>query len=139
MQTPALFHSILSRFKASPRQLFLVDALGASVTAFLTGVVLAHFEAYIGMPRNVLYPLAMVACVFAVYSFSCYFFSGKKWRPLLRGIAAANVLYCCVTLALAAAWYTSLTALGWCYFLGEMLVVGCLVWVEWRVSKAPLS
>lgn len=126
--------SLVNQLIANPRQLFLIDGLGALLTAFFLAVILAKFEAHFGMPRNVLYPLAIVACIFAIYSMSCYFFLPVHWRPYLKVIALANLTYCCLTLALVIFHYQSLMVLGLLYFLLELVVVGALIYIELRVA-----
>ncbi len=45
-----------------PKQLFLLDAFGALLSAFFLGFVLVKYQVYIGMPENVLYILALIPC-----------------------------------------------------------------------------
>ena len=82
------------------------------------------------MPRKVLYPLSVLACVYAIYSLCCYWFAAKKWRPFLIVIAVANLMYCCITIALVVLFYYALTVLGVIYFVGEILVIIGLVYIE---------
>jgi hypothetical protein len=132
--------SILKGLISSPKKLFLIDGLGACLTAFLLGGVLSRFEATFGMPRNILYFLSILACVFAAYSLACHFFVGKNWPPFLRAIAWANLLYCCLTFGLVVALYKSLSVLGIAYFLGELFVMGILIFIEFfAVSPKRLS
>ncbi|MCB9038886.1 MAG: hypothetical protein H6557_19915 [Lewinellaceae bacterium] len=114
----------------SPRKLFLIDGLGALLSAFLLGVVLVQWEHIFGMPPRVLYPLAAIAGAFAVYSLSCHWFPTQNHGPFLKGIAIANLLYCCLTLGLVVYWYPQLTALGVIYFLVEIGIVCSLAIVE---------
>jgi hypothetical protein len=55
-------------------KIFLFDAGGAFLASFMLGVVLTNFQEHIGMPKEVLIPLAITALVFCIYSLSCYFF-----------------------------------------------------------------
>lgn len=126
---------ILDRLTLNPKSLFLIDGLGAFLTAFLTGVILRKFEDNFGMPQKHLIILSILACIFAVYSMSCYFFVGKKWRIFLRVIAIANLLYCLLTAVLVMYLYQQLTILGVIYFVTEILIVIALVYVEWSVSS----
>ena len=121
---------------AKPRQLFLIDALGALLSAFLLGVVLVTFEPIFGMPVDVLYCLALVAVVFAVFSFFYYLWNPKNWPSFLKIIAISNVIYCAVTMGLVIYLYAQLTALGVLYFILEVLVILSLVRVEWKVADA---
>lgn len=113
-------------------RLFLIDGLGASVSAFFLGVVLIRFENTFGMPRSVLYFLALLPCIFAIYSFGCYFFVKGNHRSYLRGVAVANLLYCVLTIGLVIFHFESLTLLGLLYFFIELIVIVLLVSVELR-------
>jgi hypothetical protein len=116
-------------------KLFLIDAVGALLTAFLLGVVLSNFQYYFGMPKEILKPLAITAFIFCIYSFSCYFLLKRNWRSFLKAIALANLLYCLCTSILIVLFFEDLTILGLVYFIGEIAVVGILVFVELSVVK----
>ena len=117
-----------------PRTLFLIDGLGAMLSAIFLGVVLVKLEHYFGMPKNVLYGLASVACIFAVYSLTNHFCFPENWRFYLKGIATANFVYCLVTLSLAIYYSKALTSLGIFYFLAEVMVIIGLVMIEWKTA-----
>lgn len=119
----------------NPKGLFLIDGLGALLTAFLVGIVLRMFEDAFGMPSKFLDFLSVLGGVFAIYSISCYLFVPKNWRIFLRVIAIANLLYCLLTAVLVILLYQQLTILGVIYFIGEILIVIALVYVEWSVSS----
>ncbi|MEL6140721.1 MAG: hypothetical protein AAFU67_03805, partial [Bacteroidota bacterium] len=53
---------ILAYTTTHPKQLFLIDGLGATLTAICLGVVLTRLESLFGMPRTILIPLSLVAC-----------------------------------------------------------------------------
>ena len=126
---------MLDYITKNPRQLFLIDGLGAMLTAFLTGIVLVYFESFFGMPKSILVPLALVACGFAIYSLTCYFLKPKNWQFYLKNIAIANLLYCCVTAACLVFYYSQLSIFGWLYFIGEILIVVSLAMFELRMTK----
>lgn len=52
------------------KQLFFIDGVGAVVSALMLGTILPAVNSYIGMPVLVLHYLGLLACVFAIYSFS---------------------------------------------------------------------
>ncbi len=133
------FRLFYEQLALNPRKLFLVDSAGALLTAFLTGVILVMFRDFFGMPKRVLIILSLTALLFAVYSLSCYFFSGRHWRICLRVIAIANLLYCCATAGLVIFFYSSLSIFGVLYFVGEILLVGILVSIEWRSALPRLA
>jgi len=70
------------------RRLFLIDGIGALVSAVMLGLVLTVWAPVFGMPRRVLIPLALVAAGFAIYSLTC---SVRTHDPkFLFAIAVAN-------------------------------------------------
>jgi hypothetical protein len=117
------------------KKLFLIDGLGAFLTAFFLFVILRTFNEYIGMPKSILTLLSIIALVFGVYSFSCFFFLNKNRKPFLLTICIANILYCCLTLGLIIYYFPQLTILGITYFLLEIIVIGVLVYYEINVLK----
>ena len=116
----------------TPKQLFLVDSFGALLTAFMLGIVLARLESFFGMPRDILYILSLIACVFALYSFICYRFTPVNWPLFLRIIAIANLAYCVLTISCIIYLFQLLTIWGLIYFLLECIVIVVLVSIEWR-------
>jgi hypothetical protein len=121
-------------FKINPKYLFLVDSLGALLSAFLLGIVLVEFEPVFGLPARVLHILALIACCFAVYSFFCFVRLKEKWRPFMRIIAIANLLYCALTFIWVLVLHDGLTALGITYFVLEIIIVVTLAIIELRVA-----
>ncbi|AQG79193.1 hypothetical protein [Spirosoma montaniterrae] len=117
----------------NPNRLFLIDSLGAVLTFIGLTVVLMPFEPWFGMPRRWLVLSAIVAAGLALYSGVCFLFVKGNWRPFLRVVSVANGLYCALTAYLVVAYYSQLTALGVAYFVGEIMVICGLVFVEQRV------
>jgi hypothetical protein len=115
------------------RQLFLIDALGAAVTAAMLGVLLPALEAELGIPPPVLAPLSYAALGLCVYSAVC--FARRARPPFLLVVAAANTAYCLVTLGLVGTLWNRLTPLGVAYFLGEVVVILGLVGIEVHVAR----
>jgi ABC-type Fe3+-siderophore transport system permease subunit len=124
---------MLKMLNEQPRRIFLLDGIGALLTALLLTFLLARFQEAFGMPVSVLRILATIAFAFAIYSFICYF-AAEKWRPFLKFIAIANVTYCLVTSILLITNYKQLTVLGLVYFLAEILIILTLAIYEWRLS-----
>ncbi len=124
---------ITNKLAANPKRLFLVDGLGALLTALLLGVVLVRFEVLFGMPKTTLYLLSLIAIVYTIYSFCCCFFNFSNWRPYLKAIIIANILYCILTTWLVFYFFSLLTILGLVYFLLEIIVICFLIVIELRV------
>jgi hypothetical protein len=116
-----------------PQKLFLVDSLGALLSAILLGLVLIRFENTFGMPQNVLYALAVIPCIFSIYSFLCFLRKTAHWRTCMKIIATANLLYCCLTVGLMVCFYERLTVLGLIYFVLEIIIVISLAVIEWEI------
>lgn len=125
-----IYQSLIEKFSSNHRLLFLIDGIGAVVSAFFLGVVLVQFEQFFGMPKSVLFWLSLMACCYAVYSLACYFFVGSSWRPYMRIIAWANSLHCLVTIIFLTYYHEQLTLLGWAYFVGEIIIVSTLIAIE---------
>lgn len=116
--------------KVNPKNLFLIDGLGALLSAFMLGVVLVTFESTFGMPKYTLQLLSGLACLFSLYSFFCYFRMPIKWRFFMKIIGVINLQYCGFTAVLCISHYNELTALGLGYFALELVVVAFLGLVE---------
>lgn len=133
---PMRLQSTIQFFSTRPRLLFLLDGLGAAATTIALLFVLRPFEQYIGMPIEILTKLSVLGFVFCVYSIGCYFFLKRNWSPFLSIIACCNLLYCVATITLLYLNYSSLTRLGMSYFLVEIVIIGLIVYIEFRVANA---
>lgn len=116
--------------KISSRKLLLIDGIGALVSALFLGVVLVILQPHIGMPVETLHLLAILAVIFAIYSFGSYFLLKGKWSYYLKIIALVNLSYCLLTLGLVIKHFQVLTALGLAYFGIEILIILILVRLE---------
>ena len=113
-----------------PRNVFLLDGIGALVSSLLLVVFLAPFESFFGMPSDYVYQLAIPAVLFAVYSIACYVFNLNNWQPFMKLIALANFLYCCLTFYLILKLFYRLTHFGVLYFLLEIAVIFMVIALE---------
>jgi len=119
----------------NPKVLFLIDSLGAMLTAFFLLLILRNFNEYFGMPETILTYLAGIAACFCVYSICCFFFLTNYWSSFIYGIVVANLLYCVVTMALLIIYNAQLTIIGTIYFLLEIAIILGIVYVEFNVAK----
>jgi len=115
------------------RRIFLVDASGAFLTAVLSGIVLPHFQPFLGMPAKALICLGLVGALYTLYSFTCWYFNVGNWPFFLRIVIVANVVYCCLLLGLILFFYDRLTRFGLIYFLLEIVVIITLALIETRI------
>lgn len=118
----------------SPKRLFLLDSIGALISAFMLGFVLVRFDDLIGMPIGILHLLAFLACILCIFSFLCFIFAGERWRLFMRIIGFANIAYSCLTVGLIFYHFSSLRLLEILYFGLELLLVLLLVKLELRVA-----
>jgi len=116
------------------RTLFLIDGLGAIISAVMLGIVLPRFEHLIGMPAVVLKGLTIAATMFAIYSLTCYAIQPKRWHIYLRTIGIVNLLYCAVSIGLVIYYYPQLTVLGILSFAVEKIIVFSLAMLEIKTS-----
>ncbi|MCH5720554.1 hypothetical protein [Niabella hibiscisoli] len=128
--------AITNYFIKRPRNIFLLDSLGAMLTAFFLLVVLRSFSKHIGIPKTTLTYLSIVAACFCFYSAACFLFLKKNWARFIRLIGMANLLYCMVTLGLLMHYAALLTTMGLAYFLGEIIIIGSIVYIELKVATA---
>lgn len=132
-------YSVSKFFQKHPGRIFIVDGCGAVVSAICLGIIIPMFQDSFGMPLQILHLLALIALVFAFYSFTCYFFSFENWKPLLRIIMTANALYCILTAGLVFYYFPVLTILGLTYFVLEMIVICLVIWLERIVLSKDLK
>ena len=130
----ANIQNLINKLSSNPRLIFLVDGCGAALSAFLLGVVLVKFEDVIGMPRQTLFYLALIAVGFAMYSFFNSIRIGKNWRTFLKIIAFANLSYCALTFGLLFYHQSELTTLGVVYFLLEIPIIVSLAIFELKIA-----
>ncbi len=118
-----------------PRKLFLIDSIGAFVSAIMLGLILTNFVHVFGMPKEILIYLACAACLFCIYSLSCYLQFPKRWWIYMKIIAIINIFYCTITLGFVIHLADELTVLGFIYFIGEITIVILLAAMEWKTAS----
>ena len=69
----------------------------------------------------------------------CYVLLNEHWKPYLKMIAFANLLYCCLTIGLVLYWNKALTNLGLLYFLSEVGIVITLALVELKTASRQMD
>ena len=124
--------------KLTARKVFLLDGIGAALSAFLLGVVLPLCQPWIGMPKLVLFVLALPAVGLAKYSLSRYRKRDISHPIWLKTLVVANLSYCVLSTFFVLTYWKRLTTLGLAYFSLEIAVVLLMVAVEYTVlSKLP--
>jgi len=118
----------------NPKMLFLIDSIGALLTAFLLFTLLQNFSPSTGMPKKALSLLLGTALCLFFYSAACFLLLKEKWSVFIRIISASNSLYCLLTLLLLIVHYKQITYLGLAYFIGETAVILGLVCIELKTA-----
>jgi len=127
---------IIKALTLKPKTVFLIDALGATLTTIFLIAGLKTFNEYFGMPQETLTILSILALALAIYSFFCFAFLPNNTQKLLKPVIVANLTYCILTLGFVIYYYNKLTILGLTYFVGEILIICGLVYIEIKTLKA---
>lgn len=120
----------------SPNRIFLLDALGALLTALLLFGILAQLEQYFGVPRKIVYLLAVIAFGISIYSFLCYRYVKLNSKPWLRLLIILNSLYVLISVGMLIQFSPSIRYLGWLYFTLELVVIGFIIRMEYKVQAS---
>lgn len=126
--------SILN-FIVKPKNIFLLDGFGALLTTLLLFFVLRTFNDFFGLSKSILGYLAALALVFSIYSILCYFLVSDNWKSFLKIICIANIFYCVLTFGVVIFNYQNISIPGIIYFLGEIIVIVGVVYLEITVIK----
>ncbi len=125
----------IEKLTFNPKNLFLIDSIGAFLSATFLFAILSFFEKKFGLPKKTLYLLFGIAGIFSIYSMCCFVFIGKQWRAFLRTISIANLLYCLLTIIFLVITHNSVTLLGLLYFILETIIISSLAYIELRTAQ----
>ena len=123
------------KFIKKTKNIFLLDGFGALLTTLLIFFVLRTFNDFFGLSKSILGYLAALALVFSIYSIFCYFLVSDNWKSFLKIICIANIFYCVLTFGVVIFNYQNISILGIIYFLGEIIVIVGVVYLEITVIK----
>ena len=126
-------NKLIKHFSEKQKTLFLIDSMGAFMTAFSLFLIVRPFNEYFGMPKNELTYLSVIAVCFCTYSAACFLFLKGGFIPFLRFIGVANLIYCALTIGLLIKYYPLLTIIGTAYFLIEIVIICVLSYIELNV------
>ncbi len=126
---------MIQSFIINPKKLFLMDALGAAISAILLGVVLVKQESVFGIPVNTLYFLAALPVLFMLYDLLCLTQSKNNLSLFLKVIAAVNIMYCCLSIGMAVYHLKTITIFGYLYILIEFIITFTLAVFEYKVAN----
>jgi len=129
-----MFQKIINPFSLHPKKLFLIDGLGAMLSAFLLGIVLVELENIFGIPTSVLYCLATFPTFFALVDFYAIA-KGNNTKMFLKIIAALNLFYGILSLIFVVMYFEKMTFWGSLYLILEMVIVTFLAFIELKVAE----
>jgi hypothetical protein len=130
-----MIEKLIKYFIEKQKTLFLIDSVGAFMTAFSLFVVMQQFDKYFGMPKNELTYLSVIAFCFCIYSVACFLSIKGDFTPFIRFIGIANLIYCALIIGLLIKYYPLLTIIGTIYFLSEIVIICILSYIELNVAK----
>lgn len=119
--------------KFSAKNIFLIDGIGALITAILLSQLLTRFESFFGMPTQTLWILAIISVLISTYSMTCQFLLKSPFNALFKVIITANIAYCLLTSILIFSNLKSITLFGIAYFLGEIVIILFLAKKEYDI------
>lgn len=115
------------------KNIFLVDAIGALLSLLGLIAIKLFFDGF-GMPLSVVKALIFFPLVYFVFSFCCFIVKPKSQKLPLFTIAFANFLYAVITSILIYQNYTSITTIGLCYFILEIIILLFIVATEIKLA-----
>ena len=130
-----MLKNIINKASSNPKSLFLIDGLGALLSAFILGFVLTQFESIFGIPSSTLYFLASIPCLLTVYDLVVYKKIENKLGIYLKAIAIMNLLYCLLSISLAYFHCESITLWGWVYMILEVCIISAIAYIELLVAR----
>lgn len=132
-------NQIVQYFTNLPKQLFLLDAIGAFITATFIGVVMRNNIDIFGLPPQEAVVMTFIAYSFFCFSGICYLFVKNKHYKYIFTIASANSLYVLLSFFIFFNHFNDLTPFGIMYLLSEMATIILLVTLEFSIAKKLLK
>lgn len=120
----------------NPKQIFLIDSIGACMTTLLLFFVLRKYPAVFGVPEAILEVFIFLAFFLFLYSFFCFFAAGARIKLFLKLLIGFNLSYCLLTCVLISVHFSQIQWIGIAYFAGEISVILLLVSQELKLLHA---
>lgn len=121
---------VLITLRKSPKKVFVLDASGALLSAFIFLFILIPFQEYFGMPSKSLLILGLIAFVLFFYSYSCYKSIEVNFKPYIKLLIILNSLYVLFSISLVVYHFNQLTIFGVFYFLIETVIISAFLYLE---------
>lgn len=118
-----------------PKKIFLLDGIGAIMTAICLFSMEFVLNLELGMPKIWMRTLIVIAICLSIYSFSSYFITKENWTSILKILSIANLSYCLLTFSLIIVHFKGLSLIAMVYFPLEIIAILILVALEIHVLK----
>lgn len=122
------------KMKLDKKNIFLVDGVGATLSALSTGLLLPLLYQWTGVPLHVSLPLAFLGFLFAACSVSCFWFVQQPRPALLMAMMGANLFYCAVSIAIIVN-LDGIKDWGRAFLFAEALAIAAIIVLEAAVLK----
>jgi hypothetical protein len=129
-----LVHERVLLMSLNERNIFLLDGVGATLSAALIGLILPLFSHWVGLPSWSLHYLAILPLIYAFYSFACYRFVTPVTPSLLKTIVILNLVYCLISGAVIFA-FPAITVWGRAILTAEILITLGVVAIEMKIYR----
>lgn len=123
----------ISHLAKKPRQVFLIDSLGAMFSALGLLIILNFLNGYVRLTPKTLRVFLLLAGAFCLYSAACFLFIRKNHRFFILIIGIANLFYCFLITGTIILHFDGLNLLSLAYFVSEVVIIAGLVCIEINV------
>jgi hypothetical protein len=116
------------------RLVFLIDAIGAAISAVCLGFVLPQLHPHFQMPDQTLNFFASLAALFCIFSTFNFWRSPKNEKEVLKATAITNMFYSTLTATTLILLRNELTLFDFVYFTVEIIAILILARLEWNTA-----
>lgn len=109
---------------------FLLDAVGATISIFLLLFVLVPYGNFFGLSSSTLINLSIPIFGLLLFSMLCFFLKPQNWKLFMKLLALGNLVYCLFTSLIILLNFKELTIWGVVYFLIEIVLILFIVSIE---------
>ena len=122
-------------FTDHPSRLFLLDGIGATLSAALLLLLHFVFQVTNGLPPLIVYALGAAALFLSAYSLTCSWLLRRCHARYLRVIALLNGTYLLTVCILLVLYCSRLHPILIICFILESVVLGFLIYLELKVTN----
>jgi hypothetical protein len=131
----SLLQQAINIFLSRPALLFLIDGIGALLSATLLLVLHCFFLLTNGLPPTIVYTLIGVAFVLSAFSLTSGWLLKRHHSRYLRLLAILNGSYLLTVFIVIFYYFSRLELFLLLFFLLESLVISCLIYLECKVGN----